>query len=49
MPDDLIFFRVVDKKRKLLFELTDYDNFEHISDLVVEELEELQLKGKIFN
>lgn len=41
MPEDLIFYQVLDKDRKVLLKLTDYDNFEHISDLVEEELEEL--------
>lgn len=41
MPDDIIYLKVLNKNTKILLELNDYDNFEHISDLVIEELEEL--------
>ena len=47
MPEDLVYLKVQSKAQNFSFEINDYDNFEHVSDLVIEELEELQSKGKI--
>ena len=49
MPMKNILFKILDwKNNKQILEIADYDSFEHVPDLIHEELRELIKQKKIF-
>ena len=46
---EMIFLEILSKKtKKNLLKISNYDNFEHVSELIKEEIEEIKIEEKIF-